>query len=436
MNALNDMNGNEPVDTYSEELRPGTQLLHGQFTIERFLNSGGFALTYLARDSLNRIVVIKECFPGTMCTRRGTAVHPRSHSHHKEFRSVVRLFTHEAHRLAKLTHPNIVGVHQVFQENDTAYMVLDFIDGPDLHELIHTGRHHLDPRRVKDILIRLLNAVACIHDNNLLHRDIAPDNILIDRRGNPFLIDFGAARESASRASRVLSALQVVKDGYSPQEFYIAGAEHGPAGDLYALAATFYHLITGVAPPNSQLRMAALAENKPDPLPSLAGCYNDYDPDFLLAIERALSVAPADRPQSAHEWMMDLDAGRRRTAAMARAKSDQSMERAISDLVRETNVVVTQTKAQPTAAVQQAPQEPAKPEPKKYFDWQFEEDDEWTVRDGFTPAPEAPPPSQPVTERRASAPLPEPGQPAQPGLMAKMLRVVGVKIEADEPPRN
>jgi len=380
MNALTEMTGHEPQDTYSEELKPRTQLLHGQYTIERFLNSGGFALTYLARDSLERMVVIKECFPESLCTRRGGIVQPRARAHEKDYRSIVRMFTHEAHRLAKLRHPNIVGVHQVFEDNNTAYMVLDHVDGPDLLDLIQSGQNRLEPRQVKDILMRLLNAVSCIHEHSLLHRDISPDNILLDRRGNPILIDFGAARERATRASRVLSSLQVVKDGYSPQEFYITGATHAPSGDLYALAATFYHLITGAAPPSSQLRLAAVAANEPDPLKSLAGRFPEYEPDFLMAIERALSIAPGERPQSAQEWLLDIDAGKRRSAAIARALRDENMERTISELVRATNMAVAEAIREDELRRKAEAQKPTKPEKKKpFFPWQAEDDDDWLL---------------------------------------------------------
>ena len=95
------------------------------------------------------------------------------------------------------------------------------------------------------MLLKLLDAVKYLHARDILHRDISPDNILIDPRGEPILIDFGAAREEATRTSRVLSSIHTVKDGYIPQEFYIAGSAQGPSSDLYALAATFYHIITG-----------------------------------------------------------------------------------------------------------------------------------------------------------------------------------------------
>ncbi len=298
-------------DSFVDELKPGTKLMHGQYTIESFLNAGGFGITYLAKDSLDRKIVIKECFPGAFCRRSRYVVQARSRAHQNELKSIVRLFVQEARSLAKLDHPNIVGVHQVFEDNDTAYMALDFVEGRDLLDTIEDPNHGLTPTQIKSILKEVLGAVGFIHDQGILHRDISPDNILINKEFRPVLIDFGAAREEATKQSRVLSALRVVKDGYSPQEFYIAGSEQSPSSDLYALAASFYHLIEGDVPPNSQARLAAIASGDPDPYVPLSGRFADYDADFLGAMDKALAVLPKDRVQSAKDWieMMDGELG-------------------------------------------------------------------------------------------------------------------------------
>jgi len=298
-------------ENFVDELKPGTKLMHGQYTIENFLNAGGFGITYLARDSLDRKVVIKECFPGAFCRRSRYVVQARSRAHQNELKSIVRLFVQEARSLAKLDHPNIVGVHQVFEDNDTAYMALDFVEGRDLLDIIEDPNEGLLPAQTKTILKEVLGAVGFIHDQGILHRDISPDNILINKDYHPVLIDFGAAREEATKQSRVLSALRVVKDGYSPQEFYIAGSDQSPSSDLYALAASFHHLIAGDVPPNSQARLAAIASGESDPYEPLAGRFPDYEEPFLAALDKALAVLPKDRVQSAQEWleMMDGDSG-------------------------------------------------------------------------------------------------------------------------------
>ena len=312
-------------DSFVDELKPGTKLLHGQYTIDSFLNAGGFGITYLARDSLDRKVVIKECFPGAFCRRSRYIVQARSRAHQNELKSIVRLFVQEARSLAKLDHPNIVGVHQVFEDNETAYMALDYVEGRDLLDMIEDPQRALTPDQVAAILREVLGAVGFIHGQGMLHRDISPDNILIDQDNRPVLIDFGAAREQASKQSRVLSALRVVKDGYSPQEFYIAGSDQSPSSDLYALAASFYHLIAGDLPPNSQSRLAAIASGDPDPYVALAGRITSYDDLFLAALDKALSVLPKNRLQSAQAWLDMVDGAQGTDSAMKAGSASAEM---------------------------------------------------------------------------------------------------------------
>ncbi|SHG67557.1 serine/threonine-protein kinase [Marivita hallyeonensis] len=303
----------EGHESYLDELAPGTELLQGQYRIVKFLNSGGFGITYLASDSLDRKVVIKECFPSSFCNRSRTIVKARSRAHSQELRSVVQLFVQEARSLAKLNHPNIVGVHQVFEDNETAYMVLDFVEGRDLLDTLEDPNHGLNAAQIKGILKDVLGAVQFIHDQDILHRDISPDNILLDADLRPVLIDFGAAREEATKKSRILSAMRVVKDGYSPQEFYVQGSAQSPSSDLYALGATFYHLISGEIPPNSQARLAAIAAGDADPYEPLVGRIKGFENKFLAAIDKSLGILPKDRVQSAEEWLDIMEGGRRKS---------------------------------------------------------------------------------------------------------------------------
>ena len=285
-----------------DELRPGETLMQGQYTIERFLAAGGFGITYLARDSLDRRVVVKECFPGAFCRRTASIVQARSRAHSKELRSIIKLFVQEARSLAKMEHPNIVGVHNVFEENGTAYMALDHVDGEDLLTIMETGSRQFDPETVEAILRQMLEAVGYIHAREMLHRDVSPDNIIVRPDGTPVLIDFGAAREHVDGGKRAMTALRVVKDGYSPQEFYVRGGAQGPSSDLYALAATFYHVVSSEVPPDSQTRLSAIAEREPDPYRPLEGRIEGYVPAFLAAIDDAMALAPADRIPSAEAW--------------------------------------------------------------------------------------------------------------------------------------
>ncbi len=323
--------------TPTEALAPGSTLLGGQFTIQSYLSSGGFGITYLATDSLNRTVVIKECYPEAFCARVNKTVRARTQSYENDFQSIVQLFVREARSLAKLNHSSVVGVHQVFEDNETAYMALDLIEGQDLLDIIEEEPGRFSPDEIYAMTLDLLDAVGHVHSQDLLHRDISPDNILVEDTGRPVLIDFGAAREEASRKSRVLSSVLVVKDGYSPQEFYLAGSQQFPSSDLYALGATLSHLISGEAPPNSQARLAALAANQPDLYTPLRGRFPQYDNAFLGAIDKAMNIVPANRIQSAKEWSMMIDPARRAKLALDQAQDDEVIQEKITQLVATVN---------------------------------------------------------------------------------------------------
>jgi len=236
-----------------------------------------------------------------------------------------------------MRHPAIVGVHRVFEDNQTAYMALDLIDGHDLLEIIHDDDRVLTPHQIKGVLLKVLDAVALIHSEDLLHRDISPDNILLNKWGDPVLIDFGAAREEASKNTRIMSSVLIVKDGYSPQEFYFAGSTQLPASDLYALGATFYHLIAGKAPVNSQTRVAEVAVKNPDPHVPLAGRFPDFEESFLKSIDKAMELAASDRHQSAGEWIEMIDPLQKAADTYNRPAVNASLGKTLTSLVTDTN---------------------------------------------------------------------------------------------------
>lgn len=359
----------------------GTKLLGDQFTISERISAGGFGITYRATDNiLGRTIVIKECYADDFCLRSGRNVVARNKAFEKHFKSTVTMFMREARSLAKLRHPNIVGVHRAFEENETAYMVLDLIDGFDLHNILKANAAPLPPDGVKDMLLQLLDAVETIHNADLLHRDISPDNVMIERDGNPVLIDFGAARGDASRRTRAMSAMLVVKDGYSPQEFYMAGSLQTPSSDLYGLAATFYHILSGKAPPNSQNRMMEIAGKSPDPCEPLAGRIDGYAPSFLKAIDKAMQTLPRDRLQSADEWReMIYDSESEAPVCaptpppVAPTTKPEELEKVLSRLVEETNEEVRKTRLMVVEPEAKAPTEPEKPASPEWVE-QFNKD--------------------------------------------------------------
>ncbi|MEO0989652.1 MAG: protein kinase, partial [Pseudomonadota bacterium] len=294
-------------DHAPEHLSPGTELLGGIYTIRQFLARGGFGITYLAQDSLDRAVVIKECFPVDLCDRdiETGCVEPTVSP--DDFDRLVRSFYREAKSLSRLKHQNVIQVHNVFGENGTAFIAMDYVDGCDLFDVIESASPLRTPRTVISMLRQLLDALAYIHDQGMLHRDISPDNVLVNDDGVPVLIDFGAADTQDAHTQRIRTRLHAVKDGYSPQELYIQGLKQTPAADIYGLGATFYHLISGEAPPPSQSRLQAAGMGDADPYQPLAGQVATYPDGLLRTIDRALAIRPADRFQNAEDWLKELD---------------------------------------------------------------------------------------------------------------------------------
>ncbi|MDA9865143.1 serine/threonine protein kinase [bacterium] len=225
----------------------------------------------------------------------------RSRSQSETFRTLVTQFIEEAQNLARLTHPNIVRVHQVFEDNNTAYMAMDFIEGSDLLEVAESTAA-FDPDTLERIVIKLLDAIEFIHNEDVIHRDISPDNILLSKSDEPVLIDFGAATAPASANTELLSAIRTVKDGYSPQEFYISDGDHFPSSDLYCFAASLYYVMTKELPIGAQLRLTTIADGDTDPYVPIKGRVEGYSAPFLDAIDQALALFPKNRIQSAAEW--------------------------------------------------------------------------------------------------------------------------------------
>ncbi|WP_308916520.1 protein kinase domain-containing protein [Jannaschia sp. LMIT008] len=287
-------------------LPAGTVLAGGSFAVEGFLAAGGFGITYAARDGLDRRVVVKECFPAALCRRANGRVVPRDDRHAATLERIASLFLAEARHLARLRHPGIVGVHQAFEGNGTAYMAMDHVGGTDLQDLIDAGAP-VDPDWTLRVVRGLLDALSHVHAHGMLHRDVAPDNVLVDGDGRPVLIDFGAARHVHAPGGAG-DAMRAVKDGYSPPEFYRAAARQDPTGDLYGLAATLHHLIGGTLPAGAEDRLDAVAAGRPDPLRPLAGRVPGHDAALLRLLDRALALEPADRPRRAADWLSALDA--------------------------------------------------------------------------------------------------------------------------------
>lgn len=287
--------------THVMALAAGSELV-GDYRIERVLGAGGFGITYLAEEmALARKVTIKEYFPADFAARdRGSRAVPRSDACSGDYDWGLERFMGEAQTLARFDHPNIVRVYRYFRANNTGYMALHFEEGRSFKAwLAALGRA---PRQseLDEILGPALDALEAVHAADYLHRDIAPDNIIIRTDGSPVLIDFGSARGDIARHSRTVSAL--IKPGYSPYEQYAETASRqGPWSDLYALAATLYFAVTGKRPPDAPSRVV-----KEEMAPASDAAIGGFRRGFLKAIDRALAIKIEQRPRSVKEFRREL----------------------------------------------------------------------------------------------------------------------------------
>jgi len=277
-----------------------------QFVIERLLGLGGFGVTYLARDeSLGVWRALKEYLPDHWGTRFGDGtVGPPTEAHADDYEWGLRRFLQEARMLAQFRHPHIVQVFQVVEAYGTAYMVMEYVEGRTLEEVVATDGP-LPEERVRALLLSLTDGLSAMHAEDLLHRDVKPANVMVRVDGSPVLIDFGAARQAmGARASDVT---QFSSPGYAPYEQYVTGAREGtvadrrahqgPWTDIYALGAVAYWALSGKVPDAATVRMLS------DDLPSVAKVASrGVSAGLTSAVDAALAVRAQDRPQSLHEW--------------------------------------------------------------------------------------------------------------------------------------
>src|SRR4051812_9838425 len=291
--------GADAASTFSGALPLGTKLHGGIYSVGRVLGQGGFGITYLGADvRARRPVAIKEFFPFGS-TRRGVEVQPFGGLKAPDFEHARERFLDEARILARFDHPGIVDVYGTFEENGTAYMVMELLRGTTLASLVEE-RGALPEAEAVGYAVRVGEALEAIHRAGLLHRDIKPDNIMLADDGRVVLIDFGTARAFAAGKTGRMTTL--VTPGYAPLEQYGAEARFGPFTDVYALGATLYHLLTGRMPAAATDRVLGVELVPPRTLnPSVGRAVND-------AVLQALELRVDARPQSAREFVATLRA--------------------------------------------------------------------------------------------------------------------------------
>lgn len=278
------------------QLKPRT-VLHDQYLIGRALGDGGFGITYLSWDlGLESRLAIKEYMPNGVAGRGGeTRVVPYTEQTKQEFEWGLDRFLEEARVLKKFSsHPGIVSVDTVLKDNGTAYVVMEYLDGVTFEEFLSRRGGRITFETAMRVVLPATDALAAVHAEGILHRDVSPDNIYLTRAGKVKLIDFGAARNALGQKSRNLSV--ILKEGYAPEEQYRASGIQGPWTDVYAMAATLYHAITGRIP------QPALDRQAQDNLQWPSQMQIQIDPRDEAALMKALSIKANDRFQSMEDF--------------------------------------------------------------------------------------------------------------------------------------
>ena len=284
-------------------LRPGTVLHAGTYRIIKFLSKGGFGCTYLAEHLLlEERVAVKELFVSEWCNRDDSGTISVAVS--SKVRMVERLhrkFIDEAKAQRRMNHPGVIKVSDVFEENGTAYYVMDYIDGESLKDRMLRLGHGMPEAEALGYIQQVCDALAYVHSTGRLHLDIKPGNIMIDRDGRAILIDFGVSKQYEAESGENHSTLLGVTPGYSSPEQKSGEMKHfSPASDIYSLGATLYNLLTGKVVPTTDLRTSG------EPVPPLPA---DITPATREAIDAALKLEKNKRPQSIAAFLEILDGG-------------------------------------------------------------------------------------------------------------------------------
>jgi serine/threonine protein kinase len=286
-----------PVDYVA--LAPGRTV--GRYEILEVLGQGGFGITYRVRDTqLDREVALKEYLPPALAVRQdGASVLPRSTAVADDFSWGRERFVAEGRTLAKLHDaPSIVKVFDFVETNGTSYMVMELVRGGTLEDRVKAGGP-LSKAEVDALLVPLLDGLGQVHEAGYLHRDIKPGNVLLNEAGMPTLIDFGAARLAVAGRSSTMTA--IFTPGYAAPEQFATGKQ-GPWTDIYGLAATLHHAVTGKAPPSAFDRLLD------DAYQPLAGQgLSGFSPALLAAIDAGLTIRFEDRPQTIAAWRALLE---------------------------------------------------------------------------------------------------------------------------------
>ena len=305
----------------SYHIAPGS-ILQQRYIVGRVLGFGGFGITYVGWDYImGRKVAIKEYLPSEFATRMPTQLKVTVYNGDPEeqFREGLLKTLDEAKRLAKFESvPGVVQIYDCFEANGTSYIVMEFLEGITLKEYLETHGQMTVDQAVK-VILQITSAMAAVHKTGILHRDIAPDNIYVLNPEEPDdlkvkLLDFGAARYATTKHSKSLSV--IIKPGYAPEEQYRSRGDQGSWTDVYALAATFYKLLTGVTPEDAMERSVKDEVKKP----SKMGV--KLSKPMETALMNALNVKIQDRTQTMEDFTRELTAAEVKERSITKLKND------------------------------------------------------------------------------------------------------------------
>ena len=291
---------NTKIPNNPSALTPGT-VLDDRYFIGRVLGQGGFGITYVSYDEiLGQIVALKEHYPKAIVQRNQKTLDVIAQNL-SEFNDGLRKFTDEAKSLAKFQgHKNIVSVLSYMRTKKTAYMVMEYIEGRTVKEILQ-GANSLPVKDSIEIILEVLEGLGACHAQKLIHRDLTPDNIYITTKGSVKILDFGSARVTQDGGDNEFT--QILKKSYAPIEQFQQGSSQGPWTDIYSVGATFYRLVTGQPPAlNSVDRLLNDTLKKPSEFKKVSG----WNEDLESALMKALSVRPEQRYQEIDSFKVDL----------------------------------------------------------------------------------------------------------------------------------
>ena len=299
-----DVNGPEEA----LHLEPGC-LLRDTYIVGKVLGYGGFGVTYLGWNTvLEQKVAIKEYLPSEFSTRMPghTLVTVFNGEKSDQFHDGAEKFVDEANQLAQFRNTDgIIHIYESFYENNTAYIIMEYLNGQTLTKYLEKSGLLPADEAVR-LLTPIIQSLQVIHKNNIIHRDIAPDNIMVTDDGQVKLIDFGAARYATTSRSRSLTV--VIKPGYSPEEQYRSRGDQGPWTDVYAVSATLYKMITGHTPPDAMERRAFFESRKKDILVPVTKYTKKINNNQEMAIRNAMNVRIEDRTPDMTVFEQELSA--------------------------------------------------------------------------------------------------------------------------------